>query len=82
MKIGYHHALKILLQEYKNLITEIDSDSQEKAKSIREGIEYLCYPFREDLSKFVRSPLRDENTNWYRVLNCGAAGQGRTFKRV
>jgi len=43
------------------LITKTDSDSKEKAKSIREGIEYLCYPFREDLSKFVRSPLRDEN---------------------
>jgi hypothetical protein len=59
LKKGYQHALKILLDEYKRLMADPDS-KKEKAQSIREGIEYLCYPYREDLSKFVRSPLRDE----------------------
>jgi hypothetical protein len=61
MKKGYQHALKILLDEYKRLMADPDSSSKEKAQSVREGIEYLCYPYREDLSKFVRSPLRDED---------------------
>ncbi len=60
MKKGYQHSLKILLDEYKRLKAEPGSINKEQAQSIREGIEYLCYPYREDLSKFVRSPLRDE----------------------
>ncbi len=61
MKKGYQHAIKCLLDEYKRLMTDPDSSNKEKAQSIREGIEYLCYPYREDLSKPVPSPLRDEN---------------------
>ena len=61
MKIGYHHALNVLIAEYKRLMKDPESISKEKAKSVREGIEYLCYPYREDLSKFVCSPLRDED---------------------
>jgi len=60
-KKGYQHALKILLDEYKRLMADPDSSSKEKAQSVREGIEYLYYPYREDLSKFIRSPLRDED---------------------
>jgi len=59
MKIGYHHALNVLLAEYKRLMKD-PAGNKEKAQSVREGIEYLCYPYREDLSKPVRSPLRDE----------------------
>ena len=61
MKKGYQHAIKCLLDEYKRLMTDPDNNSKEKAQSIREGIEYLCYPYREDLSKPVPSPLRDED---------------------
>jgi hypothetical protein len=61
MKIGYHHALNVLLAEYKKLMKDPDGSSKEKIQSVREGIEYLCYPYREDLSKFIRSPLRDED---------------------
>ena len=50
-----------MLDEYKRLKADPDSSSEEKSQSVREGIEYLCYPYREDLSKPVRSPLRDEN---------------------
>ena len=61
MKKGYQQAIKCLLAEYKRLMDDPGNDSKEKAQSVREGLEYLCYPYREDLSKFVRSPLRDEN---------------------
>ncbi len=61
MKKGYQQAIKCLLAEYQRLMAAPDSDSKEKAQSVREGLEYLCYPYRQDLSKFVRSPLRDED---------------------
>ena len=60
MKKGYQHAINCLLDEYKRLIASPGSN-KEQIQSIREGIEYLCYPYREDLSKPVRSPLRDED---------------------
>ncbi len=62
MKVGYSIALKILVQQHKKL-TAAGADP-EQLKSIAEGIESLCYPYREDLTETVKSPLYDpKDTN-------------------
>jgi len=57
MKVGYKKAIEILFTEYEKLKSA--NGHPDDLKSIREGIEYLCYPFREDLTKDIRSPLQD-----------------------
>lgn len=57
MKIGYDEAIKTLVDQHKKLsAANADPD---QLKSIAEGIEHLCYPFREDLTHHVPSPLFD-----------------------
>jgi hypothetical protein len=53
-KVGYIYAIKALFDEYKRL-NETKGDS-EQIQSLREGIEYLCYPFRDDV-EVMTSPL-------------------------
>ena len=62
-KVGYKHAIQSLFDEYERLVKENPSDPEtiEKMKSIREGIEYLCYPFREGLISQPISPTQDED---------------------
>ena len=57
MKIGYKKAIETLYVEYVRL--KANQGDPEAVQSIREGIEYLCEPFREDLSENIRSPLQD-----------------------
>jgi len=59
-KVGYKHAIEHLFNEYERLVKVNPED--EKTKSIKEGIEYLCFPFREDLTsdQIPISPLQDE----------------------
>lgn len=57
MKVGYAYAIQVLLDEFRKIKNE--EGRGEDLQSLREGIEYLCYPFREDLSEAVRSPLQD-----------------------
>jgi hypothetical protein len=57
MKVGYKKAIEILFEEYQK--QKATNGDPEEIQSIREGIEYLCYPFREDLSEDIRSPLQD-----------------------
>jgi len=40
MKVGYHHAIRILYDEYKR--RKDNHESNETLQSIKEGIEYLC----------------------------------------
>ena len=61
MKVGYKKAIEILFTEYEKLKSQ--NSNQDDIKSIREGIEYLCYPFREDLTKVIRSPLHDSDND-------------------
>lgn len=79
MKKGYQQAVKCLLDEYKRLMDDPGNDSKEKAQSVREGLEYLCYPYREDLSRFVRSPLRDEDNP---EEDCTRADLSTTEKKI
>ena len=59
MKIGYDIAIKALVARHKELA---QSGADKKTlKSIAEGIEHLCYPYREDLTENVPSPLHDPN---------------------
>ena len=39
MKVGYHHAIRILYDEYKR--RKDNSESYETLQSIKEGIEYM-----------------------------------------
>jgi hypothetical protein len=55
MKLGYKHAIEVLLEHYYSL--KRDKADPEQIQQIKEGIEYLCYPWREDLTEEVRSPL-------------------------
>ena len=55
MKIGYQYAIEVLLVHYRKLQKE-QADSA-LIQQLKEGIEYLCYPWREDRSEHVRSPL-------------------------
>ena len=59
MKVGYDIAIKILVERHKELM-HFNADS-DVLKSVAEGIEHLCYPFREDLTENVPSPLYDPN---------------------
>lgn len=73
-KVGYKHAIQSLFNEYEKLVKENPSDPEtiEKMKSIREGIEYLCYPFREDIpyEDLPVSPLQDEeNPMTFRTID-------------
>ncbi len=61
MKIGYDIAIKALVARHKELV-QAGAD-QETLQSIAEGIEHLCYPFREDLTENVPSPLHDPKDN-------------------
>jgi hypothetical protein len=56
MKAGYKKAIEVLFKEYKR--RQAESWNPEEVRSVREGIEYLCYPFREDLAEDIRSPLK------------------------
>ncbi len=60
-KVGYKHAIELLFNEYKALL-EQNSEDKERLQSIREGIDYLCFPFREDvpMEDLPISPLQDE----------------------
>ena len=57
MKTGYDIAIKTLVKQHKTL-TAAGADP-EQLKSIAEGIEHLCYPYREDLAESVPCPLHD-----------------------
>ncbi|MBU0993403.1 MAG: hypothetical protein KJ737_12990 [Proteobacteria bacterium] len=59
MKAGYKRAIEILVEKYEEL--KANHGDPEEIQSIREGIERLCYPFREDLTEDVRSPLQDSD---------------------
>ncbi|HAO20773.1 MAG: hypothetical protein BWK80_51540 [Desulfobacteraceae bacterium IS3] len=59
MKAGYNRAIQILFDEYKRL--KDNHEREEILQSIREGIEYLCYPFREDLTEDISSPLQSDD---------------------
>ena len=63
MKTGYKKAIEVLFTEYEKLKSE--NADPDDIKSIREGIEYLCYPFREDLTENIRSPIQDPDVNLY-----------------
>ncbi len=65
-KVGYKHAIELLFDEYKTLL-EKKSEDKERLQSIREGIDYLCFPFREDITSEERpeSPLQDEENPMY-----------------
>ncbi|MBU0993404.1 MAG: hypothetical protein KJ737_12995 [Proteobacteria bacterium] len=63
MKVGYKKAIEVLYNEYKRL--QAENGNPEEIKGIREGIEYLCYPFKEDLTEDIRSPLQDPNDPLY-----------------
>jgi hypothetical protein len=54
-KVGWHHAIKSLFEEYKRLkaIEPKSDEIKEKVRSLREGIIFLCEPFGLD----KRSPL-------------------------
>ena len=60
-KVGWHHAIKLLFEEYKRLkATEPKSDElKEKVRSLREGIIYLCEPYRLSQTEFKPSPTAD-----------------------
>ena len=66
MRIGYKKALEVLFDEYNKLKSE--NGDPDDIRSIREGIEYLCYPFREDLNEDVRSPLQDPQDDSLHIL--------------
>lgn len=66
MKVGYKKAIEVLYNEYKRL--QAENGNPEEIKSIREGIEYLCYPYREDLTEDIRSPLQDPNDDSLNIL--------------
>jgi len=57
MKIGYQYAIKLLLEHYRELKARGGDIGQ--IQELREGIEYLCYPWREDISETVVSPLKE-----------------------
>ncbi|MCG8568357.1 MAG: hypothetical protein MI747_25080 [Desulfobacterales bacterium] len=57
MRVGYDIAIKALVTHHKKLVAS--RANSEALKSVAEGIEYLCYPFREDLTENVPSPLYD-----------------------
>ena len=52
-------AIKVLVKHHKELMAS--GAGPEKLKSVAEGIEHLCYPYREDLTENVPSPLYDPN---------------------
>jgi hypothetical protein len=58
VKIGYKYAIEVLLERYRAL--KNDNADPELIQQIKEGIEYLCYPWREDLTEQVRSPLVED----------------------
>lgn len=66
MKVGYRKAIEILFEEYQR--QKAANGDPEEIQSIREGIEYLCYPFREDLSEDIRSPLQDPEDDSLNLL--------------
>jgi hypothetical protein len=59
MKLGYKYAIEVLLDHYRSL--KRDKTDPEQIQQIKEGIEYLCYPWREDLTEEVRSPLIEDD---------------------
>ena len=63
MKTGYRKAIEVLFLEYQRLVSE--NGNEEDIKSIREGIEYLCYPYRDDLSEDTRSLIQDPESDLY-----------------
>lgn len=57
MKIGYQYAIETLLNRYR----QSEDVSQEQRQQLKEGIEYLCLPWREDLAEDVPSPLFEKD---------------------
>ncbi len=57
MKIGYQYALKTLFNTYREMKKNGSDDMQ--IKSLIEGIEYLCLPFREDISSSITSKMHN-----------------------
>jgi len=57
MKIGYKYAIEILLENYRELKARGGDIGQ--IQQLKEGITYLCYPWREDISETGVSPLRE-----------------------
>jgi hypothetical protein len=58
MKIGYKYAIEVLLDHYRAL--KRDNAEAELIQQVKEGVEYLCHPWREDLTERVRSPLIED----------------------
>ena len=58
MKIGFKYAIEVLLEQYRALKSQ-DADA-DQIQQIKEGIEYLCRPWREDLTENIPSPLFED----------------------
>ena len=55
MKIGYSYALRVLFKALSEQDkTKLD---ERQRKSLLEGIEYLCLPFREDVDSYFTSKM-------------------------
>lgn len=61
MKIGFRYAIDVLMENYRGMKTT-HADA-ELLQQLKEGIEYLCRPWREDLTENIRSPLFEEGEN-------------------
>jgi len=61
-KVGWHHAITLLFEEYKRLkaIEPKSDELKEKIRSLREGIFFLCEPFQLDKT----SPLEYPEHAW------------------
>ena len=59
MKTGYKHAIEVLFDHYQVLKNK--NEDTDLIQQIKEGIEYLCYPWREDLTEQVKSPLIEDD---------------------
>lgn len=58
-KIGYNYAILELVSLHKKL--KAKSQDPAKLKSIEEGIEFLCWPYRQDMWYQGPSPLCEDN---------------------
>lgn len=67
MKVGYLYALKILYDAYRG--RKNGNYDENQLKSIEEGIEYLCLPFREDVDSSVTSKMQNPFTDPKKTTN-------------
>jgi hypothetical protein len=59
MKTGYKHAILELVKLHKQMVA--DNADPEVIKGIKEGIEFLCLPYREDVWYEGPSPLNEDD---------------------